>query len=516
MLAGFVFFLAMAQLVPLAFAVDEDHEQFHTARGFTISLLASLGLSVALWLFGRRAGNDFSRREGMAVVGFSWLLAGVLGGLAFFLTGALQSFADAFFESVSGLTTTGSSVFSTATNPLIEDLPPSVVLWRAMLQWLGGLGIILVFIVLLPVAGISGKTLLDSEQVGVSTGRMRPSQRKNANNLFKLYLALSTAATLSFWLAGMTWFESVCHAFTTMATGGFSTKNASIGSFQSATIEIVAIIFMFLAGCNFATLISCYRGKFRRSANPFANPELRFYLLITLSFVATTTAILWIWGQPLQDPSLALTREYNSFGRCLRDGAFQVVSILTSTGFSSADFQNWPKAAVFILVLCMFIGGCSGSTAGGLKIFRVLIIGKVIANAVRRFIQPNRVEKIKVKKESVADNIVAATMALAVMWFVTVAIGTFALAMDPRLDLISAFTANASMLGCTGPAVTAVIPHIDGTYEIANSGMINLGPYGGFGELGAGTKVFLALEMILGRLEILAPIVLLAPSFWRR
>ncbi len=514
-LAGFALFFSLFQGIPLLFSVlaeEGSAEGVRPVQGFVAAIGVGLLVSLLLWLGGRGAKDDFFRRESLAVVGLAWLLAGALGALPFIWSGAMASSVDAVFESVSGLTTTGASILG-GPNTAIEDLPQSVLLWRAMLQWMGGLGIILVFIVLLPAMGVTGKNLLSSEQVGISSESVRPRMQKQARALFLLYVILTVAEVLLLKVVGAEWFDSVCHAFTTMATGGFSTKNYSIGSYHSAGIEIVTIVFMFLAGCNFMLLLAAASRRGATLGTFFSNPEFRVYVGLTLGLIVAVTIILRVWGYDMPDASTAnQTRDYSSMLWCFRDASFQVVSILTSTGFGTADFQNWPKPALLILMFCMLVGGCSGSTAGGIKVLRLIVSFKLVIYAVRHYLRPKSVEKVRVGHEVVSNSIISAILALILMWIGTIAVGAFALALDPRLDMLSAVSASLSMTGCTGPALTEVTA----AFEPANAGGINLGPLGGYGDLAGISKLLLCLQMILGRLEILALLVFLFPGLWRR
>ncbi len=261
LLAGFTLFFSLAQLIPLAFALYAEERgatAFDPVNGFTASFAIGLAVSLLLWMAGRaRRNDDFFRRESLAVVGLAWVVAGSLGALPFEWSGAITNTADALFESISGLTTTGASILGSGDNPKVEDLPQSLLLWRSLLQWIGGVGVIFVFLVLLPTMGVTGKNLLSSEQVGVAAGDLRPRMRDLARMLLKVYLFLTIAEVLLLRLAGMeSWFDAICHSFTTISTAGFSTKNSSIAAFDSLGIELIIIVFMFLGGCNFALLFT--------------------------------------------------------------------------------------------------------------------------------------------------------------------------------------------------------------------------------------------------------------------
>ncbi len=510
LLAGFTLFFSLSLAIPLAMAFREGYEA--TIRGFGMAMGVGLVGSVLLRLAGRKARAEFFRREGLLVVGLAWVVAGALGAIPFLFSGFLPSRADALFESISGLTTTGASVFGSGPNRPVEDLPNSILLWRALLQWLGGMGIILVFVVLLPAMGVTGKNLLSSEQIGVKDETMRPRMQQQSRALFTLYVVLTLAATGLYWLVGMRGFDAICHAFTTMASGGFSTNNYSIGGFENLGIELVAILFMFLAGTNFVLLLGVARGGFKKPGGVLKNPEFRMYASLVLIVITGLTLTLWISGHVVQGPGG--TRDYGNFGRALRDGAFQAVSILTSTGYSSANYQNWLSPCLVLLLLCMLVGGCSGSTAGGTKVVRFLVIAKHLAHWVRTFINPKRVEKVRVGEQVVPERIVGAILALVLMWLILIIVGTALLALDPRMDLLSAFSASCSMVCCTGPAMSGVQEVVDGVYQRVSE--IDVGAYGGYGQLYPAHKLLMCLQMVLGRLEILAPLALLTPGFWRR
>lgn len=515
LLSGFILYFTLAQTIPLVVALLEPQQMengTHPVAGFIAGISLGLLVSWLLWLGGRKAPTEFFRREGLTVVGFAWLMAGALGAIPFQWSGALPSGTDALFESISGLTTTGASVFGTAENPDIEDLPYSLLLWRSMLQWLGGMGIILVFIVLLPAMGVTGRNLLASEQIGVSKEDMRPRMHEQARFLFRIYLTLTFAAFLALWLlARVSLFDSICHAMTTTATGGFSPRTGSVGAFDSLTAELIILVFMFLGATNYVLMYSAFRHRLHKSGNVLRNPEFRLYLFLTLGLITIVTLALWTWGGIVPDQNVG-SKDYGDLGRCLRDAAFNVVSIFSSTGYATADFQAWPKAALVVLMFCMFVGGCTGSTAGGLKILRLLVSLKLVAYTVRHFIRPKSVEKIKLEHDVLPNSVISTILALVLLWLVGIAVGTFALSLDPRLDMYTAFSANLSMMGCTGPAITAVTPEFIPVNEYG----INIGPYGGYGDLYGWSKILMCFQMILGRLEILAPLVLLAPGFWRR
>ncbi len=518
MLAGFALFFSLAQAIPLVLALveDEGHE-FDARAAFTGSLAAGAVLAFALWLLGRRCTAEFYRREGLAVVGLAWIGAAALGAVPFVWAGALAP-VDAWFESVSGLTTTGASILGAAgITPAIEALPDSLLLWRAMLQWFGGMGIILVFLVLLPAMGVTGKNLLSSEQIGIADSSQRPRLQEQARALFTVYVVLTATEAVLLRAVGMErWFDCICHAFTTMASGGFSTRNASIAAFDSVAIELVIVFFMFLAGTSFALLLALAKSRFRDYGSLWGSPEFRLYLGLTVGLIIANTLILFSWGEPMHDAASGGMKDYGDFGTCLRDATFSVVSLLTSTGYGSSDYQNWPHPAILLMMMSMFIGGCSGSTAGGVKVVRALVVCKLIGYTVRHYLRPKSVEKVKVGSTVVPNGVISSIVTLVLMAGISILVGAFVLAFDSRLDFTSALTSSLSMIGCTGPALTDVHPIGDGAFEVVNRVGINVGPCGTFGTMTALSKITMTCLMLLGRLELLALIVLVLPGLWRR
>ncbi|MEZ5963033.1 MAG: TrkH family potassium uptake protein [Planctomycetota bacterium] len=513
LLAGFAVFFTAVQAVPLLFAFFEAPSDYDTRTGFGGSMAIGFLVAVLLWLAGRSSDREFHRREGIAVVGFAWTLAGVLGGIPFVWSGALHSGVDATFETISGLTTTGATVLGASATPAIESLPPSLLLWRSLLQFSGGLGIILVFIILLPAMGVTGKSLLASEQTGVSTGLSEPRLLEQARALFRCFLVLNALCALGYWATGMSPFEAACHAMTTMSTGGYSTRNLSIGAFDHVGVEVVATVAMFLGGCNFAWMVAIARSRGRDTRRILQIPELRVYAAMVGSSIAAATLALWLRGGPL--PNGSELRDYTSLARCFRDAAFNITSIFTSTGFATADFQNWPTLALLCVLLGMLVGSCTGSTAGGIKMLRVAVCARLAAYHGRRFIRPKSVERLKLGGEVVADPVVSAILAIVVLWLAIVAIGAFVFATDPRLDPMSCLSMSATFMGNTGPALNGVLVEA-GQAKLTNSIAINLGPYGSFGDLPAYLKLWGMVQMLLGRLEIMALLVFLSPRFWRR
>lgn len=508
MLAGFAAFFTVAQLAPFAVALQERGDgPYATTVGFGASLAVGAAVAASLWLGGRKSGADVFRKEAIVVAGLSWLLAGLLGAIPFQWSGLLPDAADAVFETVSGLTTTGASVLGSGDNPAIPDAPPSLLLWRALLQWIGGIGIILVFVALLPGMGVVGKNLLTSESVGVATESFQPRAIEKARVIGGIYAVLTAiCAVLLVAVGGFGWFDAVCHAFTALATGGFSTK-VSIADFHSLGGEIVLTVFMFLAGTSFAFLAAHWRSGVHAIGALLRSGEFRLYALATLGLIGACT--------------LALVRADVPFGTALRQSAFNGVSVLTSTGYATADFQAWPAMALLALFAAMLVGGCAGSTAGGMKQIRLLVVLKLLGYTVRQFVRPRIVERIKIDEEVLPAAVISSALAVAMMWLVTIAVGAFLLSFDERLSLLSALTTSASMVGNCGPALAMVDPAsvpaaLQGAASATLGGDPNVGPYGSYGGCCDGAKLVMTGLMLLGRLELLTFLALLSPSFWRR
>jgi len=349
-------------IAPLSWAL---HDNIHSqeVKVFAWTILFGVILSgLFLWVF--RIQKDqyekINAKDGLAIVGLSWILLSAFGALPFFLSGSVASYSDAFFETVSGFTTTGATVISN-----VEILPRGILFWRSLTHWLGGMGIIVLFLALLPALGISGFQLFRAESPGIAVERIDPRIKETAKSLWIVYVLLSVLETILLMFGGMPLFDSLCHTFGTMATGGFSTKNASIGAYGAYTQWIV-IIFMFLAGTNFILHYQALRGKFKAFVK---NEEFRYYLFLIIISVSIFTIVL---------------AKGNISANPLRDAAFQVTAILTTTGYATADFDLWPHFLRFALIVLMFIGGCGGSTGGGMKIVRFFLSIKI---AVRSIIQ---------------------------------------------------------------------------------------------------------------------------------
>lgn len=509
MMAGFTGFFTLAQLPALVMALGETPPaDCSPVAGFTASMVVGGIVAYLLHLGGRRATGQMFRKEAIAIAGLSWFLASMLGAIPFVWSGLLANPVDAVFETASGLTTTGASVLGSGPNRLVVEVPHSLLLWRALTHWLGGLGIVLIFVSLLPAMGVTGKNLLSSESVGVGTETYQPRAVAKARTIAAIYILLSVLCTTLLMLLGdYSLFDAVCHTFATVATGGFSTRG-SIAEFDSLGGELVLVVFMFLSGCSFAVIAMHWRQGWRCLPALARTSEFRIYTMVTAALVAALC--------------LSLVRAGVPFGSALRQATFNGVSVLTSTGFATADFQAWPAMATLVLFCAMFVGGCSSSTAGGIKQVRLLVALKLLAYSVRHFVRPKSVERIKLDNEVLPAATISSILAIVLLWFACVLFGAFVASFDERLNFVSALTASASMVGNCGPALTLVEPAtvadavLLGKTATTLAGTPQIGPMGGYGELRDWTKVVFTFGMILGRLELLTLLALLTPSFWKR
>jgi len=508
MMARFVGFFTVAQVPPLLVSLAEAATPFHSTRGFVVGLLVSGLASALLYAAGRRASGLSFRKEALAVAGLCWALTSLLGAVPFLASNLLPGFFDAVFEATSGLTTCGATVLGGGGNCAPEQAPASLLLWRAEMQWIGGLGIVLVFVALLPAMGVTGKNLLTSESVSISSESYQPRAIEKARVIGGLYLALTALCVLALvTIGGFGWFDAICHGFTTLATGGYSTRS-SIAAFDSLPAELVLAVFMFLGGASFTLLAVNWRTEAHGLRTLLRSGEFRLYSLITGAVICAITWSLVQAGAPL--------------GQALRHAVFNGISVLTSTGYATADFQAWPSLAMLVLFFAMFVGGCSGSTSGGLKQVRLLVSLKLCAYTLRHFVRPKIVERIKLNNEVLPAAVISSILAIVLLWCVSAVLGAIALMVLQPMNFTAGLSIAASMLGSTGPALTLVEPAsaaavlVEGGTAVTLAGTINVGPFGSYGDLNAPAKLLLSFLMLLGRLELLTVLALFMPSFWRR
>ena len=415
-------------------------------------------------------------REGFLFVTLSWISVSLSGALPFVLSGTIPSYADAFFEAMSGFTTTGATILTD-----IEALPRSILFWRSLMQWLGGMGIVVLTVAILPRMGIGGLKVLRSEAPGPTVDKLTPRIAQTAKILWLLYVGMSALEVALLLLVGMQPLDAVMHTFSTVAIGGFSPRNDSIGSFQSGWVDLVVIVFMLAAGVNFSLYFRLSRGGLRVLVS---NVEFRVYVAIAAA--ATLIMTLTLHG-----------RVYDSVTDSLRYGAFQVVSILTTTGYTTADYSRWPQFAQAVLMALMFVGGCAGSTAGGVKVVRIITLSKLAANELRYLIHPRGVFPTRVAARPLKKDIIH-PIATFFYLYIAILIVTMLVVASAGTDLLSAFSTALSTVGNIGPGFGAI------------------GPAENYAHYPVGVKLFLSLAMLTGRLELYSVVVLLTPAFWRK
>ncbi len=450
--------------------------EYSVIPSFVIPMAIALILgAIALFTRNKKNSLSISPRGVFVIVSCAWISISLFGAVPLVLSGCFSSFTNAFFESVSGFSTTGATILSE-----VERLPRSINMWRCEMHWLGGMGVIALTVALLPLLGIGGFQLIKAETTGVDKGKITPKITTTAKTLWLLYFGLTALLALLLRIFGMDTIDAITYGFSTLGTGGFATRNSSIAAYQSLSIDIIITIFMFLAGINFSLYFYVLTGK---SSEVKKNTELKTYLI--LAFIA----ILCI--------TIALIPHYQSIGQSLRYAAFQVATIMTTTGYATADFTLWPSTAQFFIFLLFFTGGCAGSTAGGFKIVRWVILGKQAHNEMLRMLHPHGVFTVRLNGMPGRKDLVFTVAAFTFVYFMFVAITTLAGAVN-GLDLFTAFTASLSMVGNVGPAFGA------------------LGPSANYSWLPSGLKWWYCFAMIAGRLELYDLIIFFIPDYWKK
>ncbi len=457
-------------MVPVAFSI-----YYNDGMELAFILPAAIGMASGLVAvaFVRSRSQQLSKKDGFLLVTLAWVTISFFGALPYIL-GVHMSLTDAFFETMSGFTTTGASILTN-----IEAMPKSILFWRSLTHWLGGMGIVVLSVAILPMLGIGGIQLIKAESPGPTMEKITPRITQTAKYLWGVYLLLSLVETLLLLAGGMNLFDALTHTFGTMATGGFSTKNASIAYFHSAYIDWVIIVFMFLAGANFSIHFRVLTGKFKS----LKDDEFRFYLFIVVISVLLV--------------SVDLVKQYGSFFSALRYGAFQVVSIMTTTGYVTANYEKWPHLAQMVLFLLMFVGGCSGSTGGSIKVIRIYTLLKQAINELKYHVHPKGVFALTINRQPVRKNIVYSIsgfffLYMATFFLVALVVSLFG------VDLLTALSASAATLGNIGP------------------GFGNVGPVDNYAHLPLIVKWVLSFAMLVGRLEIYTVFVIFTPIFWKK
>ena len=444
-------------------------------RGFAGAILLCGALGIFLYTRPTN-GRPMQPRDGFAIAGLSWIVLSLFGALPYTLSGSIPSYVDAIFETASGLTTTGASILTQ-----IEPLPRGTLFWRAETQWMGGMGVLVLTLALLPKMGEGSINLMRAESPGPTVTKLTPKVGKTARILYLIYIGLTVVETALLMLAGMSLYDAVTHSFATISTGGFSVRNASVAAYHSELINWIIIAFMFLSGINFSLLYAALR---RRFGEVLRNEELRFY-----TAVAVCSTLLISWN--------LLAQRGVAFAESFSEAAFQVVSVMTTTGFITADYDQWPTFSKTVLIVIMFAGACAGSTAGGIKASRVVTLLKSLRREMRKIIHPREVNVICSDGQRMEEDTVHSVEIFFFAYILILLLGTLVVSWDD-VGFDSAFSATLTCLSNVGPGLNAV------------------GPTKNFAALSDGSKLVLSACMLLGRLEIMPLVVLLFPSIWKR
>ncbi|SFB45535.1 TrkH family potassium uptake protein [Algoriphagus aquimarinus] len=462
--------IALLMLPGVGFSLHFNEDPWPVLSSAVITMI----IGMTLFFSFSKQDQNIRKREGYLIVALSWVFMAGFGMLPYILSHEIVSFEDALFETMSGLTTTGASILTD-----IEAMPKGLLFWRSMTQWIGGLGIIVLTVAIFPLLGIGGIELFVAESPGPTSDKVHPRISETAKRLWYVYVGLTVLAMLLYWAGGMNFFDAINHALTTLATGGFSTKNASMAYYDSAFIQYVAILFMFLAGTNFTVIYFGLIGKFKRVLK---SDEFKTYGLtllgvaVILYFPIAATGI---------DPELAF-----------RKSLFQVVSIVTTTGFVTDDYTQYSEGVTFICFMLLFIGGCAGSTAGGIKFVRHLTFIKNSWLEFKRLVHPRAIVPLIINGDRVTGRIITHIMNFLLIYLLTFVLGSLALSLM-GYDLVTSFGAVATCLANVGPGIGSV------------------GPVDNFAFFSPAAKIFLSVIMLLGRLELYTLLILFTPFFWR-
>jgi trk system potassium uptake protein TrkH len=465
---------SFAQVPPILVDLIYSEGEYLT---FVFSFILTVFGGLVLWWPFRAIKKSFRLREGVLIVVSFWIVLSLFGTLPFLITESISnlSFSNAFFESMSGLTTTGATVLSQ-----LDDLPKSILFYRQQLQWLGGMGIIVLAVAVLPLLGVGGMELYHAESSGIAKDRLTPKLRNTAIALWKIYLSLTVLCALAYFFSGMSIFDAISHSFSTVAIGGFSTHDSSIGYFNSIPIEMIAMFFMFLAGINFSLHFVAWNN--RSLVDYIKDSEFKTYAMVLLS----ASAIVII--------ALSLNSEYGSTSETIRHSLFQTISIATTTGFTSQNYSNWPAAIPVFLIMVSFIGACVGSTGGGIKVVRVLVMFRLGMKEIHKFIRPNAQVSIKLNNASINEKALVSVLGFFSLYAISF-IFIMMLLMFAGLDQVTAYSATAATMNNLGP----------GLGEVAQN----------YGSLGETAKWILSFSMLIGRLEVLTIIAIFHRAFWR-
>lgn len=464
-----------AGFMALSLVVSFIYGEYDVALIFIGTIAVMLGISFLL-AFRKPADTSFYAKEGVVTVSVSWILLSLFGAMPFFLSGAIPSFIDSLFESVSGFTTTGASVLTD-----VEVVEKSLLFWRSFTHWIGGMGVLMFIMAILPMSKADPLHLMRAESPGPTTEKLVPKASETAKILYSIYIGLSLLEVILLLAGGMPLFDSVVHMFGTAGTGGFSLKNASIGAYDSVYLEVVVTVFMILFGVNFSAYFLLLARKFKRF---LTFEELRVYLAIII--IAMTVIAFNVMGTV-----------YQSFGESLRHSSFQVASVMTTTGFSTDDFNQWPTFSRFLLLLLMFIGASAGSTGGGIKVSRFMIMAKALKREAMHILHPKAVQKIKLDKMPVSEDVIRGTAIFMVVFLGITAVSIVLVSLN-GFDMDTSVSAVVACINNIGPGLGVVSP---------------VGNYSGFSVF---SKIVLSLNMLIGRLEIYPMLLLISPAVWHR
>jgi len=465
--------LLLVSIVPLIY---QEHDTYY----FLISSVISFLFALLFFLLGLNSKRTLGKREGSVIVTFTWIIFSLFGMLPFWLSGSIPSFTDAFFETISGFTTTGASILNN-----IEELSHGMLFWRSLTHGVGGLGIIVISLALLPLFGYNGMQLFAAESSGPTKDKIHPKINETAKRLFLIYVLLNVAETLLLKIGGMTWFDAICQSFATIATGGFSTKQASIGYWDSPYIQYIIGVFMILSGINFSLYYFAFKHKFEKIIE---NEELKYYLMIL--FISIMVVFL-------SQINFSIPQTFTTLEKTFRDSFFNVTSLMTTTGFGTVDYMQWKTFTWFILLMVMITGASAGSTSGGIKMVRIVIVAKYCYYEFKQIIHPNAILPVRYNGHLVKEDIITKILAFVLLYLTTVSLGILVLAAS-GMGFQESIGGLISCLGGVGPGLGIV------------------GPAGNYADIPEFSKWFLSFIMLVGRLELFTVLLLFTPTFWKK
>ncbi len=458
--------------------------------GILAAGIITITLGFFMWYLNRDAPKNLQKKEGYIIVTFGWLILSLTGTLPYILSGAIPGFTNAFFETMSGYSTTGASILTD-----IESMPKGILFWRSATHWIGGMGIIVLTIAILPLLGIGGMQLFMAEAPGPSADKMHPRITETAKRLWLIYFSLTMAEFLLLKIAGMGWFDSINHAMATMSTGGFSTKNTSVAYWNGMPIvQYIITFFMFVAGTNFILTYFAFKGRFQ---NILKNEEFKWYLLGAVGLIVVLSILILNYQDPNLQTSIEHPMVWGKTESAIRHAIFQIVSIFTTTGFVSADFTMWNSLATMFIFSLFFIGGSAGSTSGGVKIVRHIIMIKSSILELKKLLHPSAIIPVRYGGKAVHQTIVFNILSFFVLYMLIFILASVLLTVL-GLDFTSAMGAAASSLGNIGPALGS------------------LSPENNYAHLSVGAKWFCTFLMLIGRLELFTVLILFTPYFWKK